>query len=179
MKKERKDTLSKKLKKETWKLLIKRIWPILITVYLFIFYIFVLVGKVTGLGTLGWLLSQRSLSYVVIVLAIGLIPFLYFIFKKECENEAWNNVPKYFSRLLVERMMKPGIPVKVCLVKTRDSYWGTFIMSLQSQGKADFYAILGEKDNLISVYGVLKGDDEQIHVEFISKEEFGEYYMIL
>ncbi len=80
-------------------------------------------------------------------------------------------------KVLVDRMLKPGVPVEVGLIKPRDAIYGDFVLDLQYD-TFDFYAVLGEKDNLISIYAVRMGDDKKRQVDIISKGDFLEYYQI-
>lgn len=177
MKKQPKDAFQIKLERETRKRLIKCILSVTIPLYGIIFCLSMLIGKASGRGIIWLISSQLPLSIITIVLGIALIPFLWFMYKSECESKVYDDMLKDISKSLVDKMLMPGNPIEVGLIKARDAIYGDFILDLQYDA-ADFYAVLGEKDNLISIYAVLKGEDKKRKVDVISKEEFSEYYQL-
>ena len=174
MKRQQKDAFQIKLEKEARKYIAKIVLP----VYCLIFFLIAYVGKASGKGILYFIKSQIHLIFVFIALAILFRPFLWFFSKSDIKSKVQDKMFEDISKALVGRMLKPGIPVEVGLIKPRDTIYGDFVLNLQYD-TFDFYAVLGEKDNLILIYAVLKGDDKKRQVDIISKGEFSEYYQLL
>lgn len=171
----RKDAFEIRLKKETRKLLIKHISPIAICFYLLMLYIFAVAGSKTGLGIIGWLESQMPLSILLLVLCTAMMPFLWFLERPFCRNRASENMIKDAGIKLVNRMMTPGKPINVKLIKSKGDF-GDFVLGLQEDGEAELYAVLGEKDNLIIIYAVLKGEEKKRDLDVVTKGKFADYY---
>lgn len=178
MEKQSKNEFQIKLERETRKRLIKLVLSVIIPTYVLIFYLFALVARDSGHDIAWVLLSQVPLTIFVIAICVLLIPFLWFMYKSEVKSKVYDDMFKDFSKSLVDKMLVPDVPVKVGLIKARGVIYGDFILDLQYDA-ADFYAVLGEKDNLICIYAVFKEEDEKRKLDVISKEEFSEYYQLL
>lgn len=172
------EIMSGKEKKEIRKRFLKYVLPIIMPVYLLIFYLTIFVSKNSGNGVLWVISSQMPLSIIVIVLAIALIPFLWFISRNEIKSKVYDEMVKNISKAFVDKMLVPGVPIEVGLIKARGAIYGEFVLDLQYED-ADFYAVLGEKDNLILIYAILKGSKKKRNVDVISKGDFSEYYQLL
>lgn len=175
MKRKQKDAFQIKLEKETRKLLIKYILPIAVLLFLLLFILSTWAGAMSGLGTIGFWTSQLPLSIAVILLYIVLIPLLWFMSKPSYRDRAYENMLKEASKKLVERMMIPGEPTNVKLIKAKGDF-GDFVLGLQEDGKAEIYAVLGEKDNLIATYAICKEETKKRDLEVVTKEEFADCY---
>lgn len=169
-KRKRKDDSQIILEKETRKELVKYVLPIMIGIFIFLGFTLYVVGDISGF------FRTNKLMIVVILAYFLLIPFLWFMEKPRATDRVLDKMMQRYSKSLVDRMMVPNVPVQVNLFKARDSIYGDCILKLKDKGV--FYAVLGEKDNLISIYIVLHGDDEKINLEVISKCEFADYYQL-
>lgn len=173
----RKDAFEIRLKKETRKELVKYILPIMVSVFVIYLLILFMAGNFTCSGAVAFLKMNKTKMIPVTIAYLLLIPFIWFMEKPKATNRVSERMLKRQSKSLVEKMMLPNEPVKVNLFKVRNLTYGNSILELRD--KADFYAVLGEKDNLISTYFILNGDDKKIKLEFISKEEFTDYYQFV
>lgn len=179
MKNKKKDKFEIELEMRTRKKLIKYVTPIAIVVLLVLLMLLFLAGSTTKLGIIGYIVSQMPWSIIIIVLYIAIIPFFWFISKKPFRDKAYEEFTKDISKTLVDRMLVQGEAVEVNIIKARANDYGEFVMELQCDKAADFFAVLGERDNLISIYAILKGEDKKRLVEYVSKEEFTKYYQLL
>lgn len=177
MKRKQKDAFQIKLEKETRKLLIKYIWPIAVLVFLIFFILSTWGGAMSGHGIIGFWTSppHQLLSIAVILLYIALITFCWFMSKPSYRDRAYENMLKEASKKMVERMMTPGEPTSVKLIKAKGDF-GDFVLGLQEDGKAKLYAVLGEKDNLIATYAICKEETKKRDLEVVTKEEFADCY---
>ena len=175
MKRIQKSAFEIKLEKETRKQLIKYISPIAVVLLFVLVLLLGLPGAVSGLGIVGFWASYVSEVIVVIVLYIAVIPFLWFMSKAEFEKKSYKKLLEDISKSLVESVMTPGEPVKVILIKAKGDF-GDFVLGLQKDKKVEFYAVLGERDNLIAIYVVLKGEDKKRDLEVVTKKEFADCY---
>lgn len=175
MNKKQKNAFEIKLKKETRKEIIKTILPAYICFYVCMLLIFAIAGNGTGLGIIGWLKSMGDLSIILIVLMIAMIPFLWFMERPFANKRTFRKILKDMSKTLVEKVMVPGELIRVILIKAKGDY-GDFVLELQKDEKIEIYAVLGEKDNLIATYAVLKGEEKKRNLDIVSKGEFADYY---
>lgn len=175
MKRKQKSAFEIKWEKEARKRLIKYVAPIEILLFILFFIILAWAGAESGLGIIGILSPQIPLTIALIVLYIGLIPFMWFMNKPECRKSAFKKLLKDMSKSLVEKVMTPGEPTRVILTKSKGDF-GDFVLGLQKDGKIELYAVLEENHNIIGIYSLLKGEDKKRDFDVTTKEEFVDFY---
>lgn len=178
MKREKKSAFEIKWEKETRKRLIKYVAPRAVMIFLIFFIFCAMAGSISELGIIGFWTSQVLLSIAIMILYIALIPFMWFMSKKDFRKRAYDKMLEDMSKSLVEKVMTPGEPTRVILTKSKGDF-GDFVLKLQKHGKIEIFAVLGEKDNLIAIYAVLKGEDEKCDLEVVTKEEFCDCYQFV
>jgi len=112
-----------------------------------------------------------------IPIAIYLLSIVaYWFFRKQDHiNSACKKINSEYSKKLAEQLLVPGKPVKVVLSKTRMDVYPDFFKGLQQDNIAEFYAILGIVDDLISIHARFNADGKEILLDVISKDEFTTY----
>lgn len=174
---ERRKYIFADLERKTRKKLIKYIIPIVFMTWLAGFLILLMAGSTTGLGIIGFIGNNMPYSIIITGLYIAVAPFLWFMKKSEMKSEAYDEILGELNKSLVDKMFVAGESIEVGLIKARDTV-GDFVLDLQYDA-ADFYAELGEKDKMITIYAILKGENKRRKVDTISKEKFSEYYQLL
>ena len=178
MKREKKSAFEIKWEKETRKRLIKYVVPRAVMIFLIFFIFCAMAGSISELGIIGFWTSQVPLSIEIIVLYIALIPFMWFMSKKDFRKRAYDKMLEDISKSLVEKVMTPGEPTRVILTKSKGDF-GDFVLKLQKNEKVEFYAVLEKNHNTIGIYAVLKDDEERDLVDVVTKEEFCDFYQFV
>lgn len=124
------------------------------------------------------LINLCKLAFVIPIIIYFLsIPLFWFLRKKDYLDRAYNKVAKDFSKEVANKMLTPGKLTKITLINTRHEDYKDFILNVLPD-KADFYVVLGEKDNLITIYLRFKTENKNHRLDVLTKEEFSTYCKI-
>ena len=113
---------------------------------------------------------------IILISAFVLFIIIYFLIKVSNLSWAYKEVEKQYSKSLTSQKLIKGVPVQVCILKTRNEDYEQFIKSLSDI--AEFYATLS-KNNLIEISCKFLFDGIDRHFDIVTKEEFTSYYEIM
>lgn len=176
MTRKRKSNSSNKAERLTRKGLIKETLIVYACILFAILLLLLAVAEESKLGLFNFINLYRPAFVIPLIIYFLSIPLFCFMRKKDHLDIAYNKVVKDTSKEIVEKMLTPGKPTKINLIKTRNNEYNDFILK-DLPKKADFYVVLGE-DNLIAIYLRFRDDDTDIHFDVITKEEFLTYCKI-
>lgn len=125
----------------------------------------------------------------IIFLQFGTPILCYIISKNYAINCAYTIISKNFSKSISEKMLVRGEPTKVNLIRTRNGYYNDFLLKDLS-GRVDYYAVLGEDQNIIVIYAKFSDENEEDFFDeirsekrnpfdFIEMEEFSSFCELL
>ena len=154
--------------------LLKNIFFIAFLMFVLLLVIFKYAANFDNVTLVNYLYSNLTFTLAIIFACIAIIIFVYFSSKKSFIDEAYRRLTRDYSKQLVEKMLVPGEPTKINLTNTRKDTNKYFILGLQEQGICEFYAVLQENSNSITIFSKTNNKEDLLFDAF-SKEEFTTY----
>lgn len=168
----------KKILNKAEKLARKELLKFIFTIALLMLMVFLLAFKCGAefddMSLANYLYSNIYFTLALFIAYIAILIFVYFSSKQSFIDDAYKKVTKDYSKQLVEKLLIPGEPTNVILINTRNAANKYFVLGLQEQNICEFYAVLQENHNSISIYSRVK-DKEDLLLDSITKEDFTTY----